>query len=150
MTIKNQEGASAVEFALIVPLLFILIFGIIEFSILLYNKAMITNASREGARAGIVFALNRPTESEIQTIVDNYATTHLINFDPSQTIITTARHFPGDTPPESAVDIDSGDSLEVTVQYTYDFLVFPNLAELVGGVFANIQNIEAVTIMRYE
>ena len=52
---KRQEGASAVEFAIILPLLLILVFGIIEFSILFYDKAMITNASREGARVGIVY-----------------------------------------------------------------------------------------------
>jgi Flp pilus assembly protein TadG len=33
-----------------------LLFGIIEFGIILYDKAMITNASREGARAGIVYS----------------------------------------------------------------------------------------------
>ena len=54
MKIKSENGASAVEFALVMPLLFVLIFGIIEFGIFLYDKAVITNASREGARAGVV------------------------------------------------------------------------------------------------
>lgn len=140
MTIKNQKGAAAVEFAFVLPLLLLLLFGIVEFSILFYNKAMITNASREGARAGIVFAETRLTQTEIKTIVDNYIVTHLINFNPSQspdTIITQT-------------GTASGDSLTVTVTYQYDFLVFPNLAQLVGGVFANIQTLEAVTVMRYE
>ena len=48
MKIKDQDGATVVEFALVLPLLVVFIFGIIEFSLLLYNKAMITNASREG------------------------------------------------------------------------------------------------------
>ena len=52
---KNQTGASAVEFAIVLPILVLLVFGIIEFSVALYDKAMITNASREGARAAIVF-----------------------------------------------------------------------------------------------
>ena len=50
--LKGNNGASAVEFAVVLPLL-VLPFGIIEFSLALYDKAMITNASREGARAGI-------------------------------------------------------------------------------------------------
>jgi Flp pilus assembly protein TadG len=54
MTIKNQKGASAVEFAIIAPLLFVLLFGIVEGGLALYNKAVITNACREGARDGIV------------------------------------------------------------------------------------------------
>ena len=48
--ITNQDGVAAVEFAIILPFLVILIFGMIEFSLVLYNKAMITNASRVGAR----------------------------------------------------------------------------------------------------
>ena len=163
MTIKNQKGAAAVEFAIILPLLLVLLFGIVEFSILFYNKAMITNASREGARAGIVFAPTRPLEADIKLVVSNYAATHLINFDPSQVLdmeTTPPKHTPaGGTSPEddtnvddaiSADIIDSGDSLKVTVKYTYDFLVFPNLAKLLGGSFAGIQNLKAVTVMRYE
>ena len=52
---KDQTGASAVEFAIILPLLVVFVFGIIEFGLIFYNKAMLTNASREAARAGIVF-----------------------------------------------------------------------------------------------
>ena len=157
MTIKNQKGASAVEFAIILPLLLVLLFGIVEFSILFYNKAMITNASREGARAGIVFAPTRPSETEIKAVVSNYAATHLINFNPSQVLDMDnppPKHTPAgsgtSTNVDDATSIESGDSLKVTVKYTYDFLVFPNLAKLLGGSFAGIQNLKAVTVMRYE
>ena len=54
--IKNQNGVALVEFGLILPLLILLLFGITEFSLLLYNKQVITNAAREGARAGIIIA----------------------------------------------------------------------------------------------
>ena len=159
MTIKNQKGAAAVEFAIILPLLLVLLFGIVEFSILFYNKAMITNASREGARAGIVFAETRLNESDICQVVTDYCQNYLINFDSSQ-ILDMDNPPPqhtdsgiGDSDVDDAISnglIDSGESLTVTVQYTYDFLVFPNLAQLAGGVFANIQTLEAVTVMRYE
>ena len=56
---KNQDGATVIEFALVAPLLFLLIFGIIEFGLLLFNKHVITTACREGARAGIVARENR-------------------------------------------------------------------------------------------
>jgi hypothetical protein len=49
----GQKGAAAVEFAVVLPLLVLLLFGSIEFGLLLYNQEVITNASREGARAGI-------------------------------------------------------------------------------------------------
>jgi Flp pilus assembly protein TadG len=146
MLIKNQKGASAVEFAIVLPLMLVLIFGIIEFSILFYNKAMITNASREGARAGIVFAVSRPSQADIQAIVDNYAANHLINFDPSQNLTTTAVWT--DTNGDTA--ISAGEPLTVTVNYTYKFLALPNIIALVRGSFSNTQPINAVTVMMYE
>jgi Flp pilus assembly protein TadG len=63
--LQSYRGASAVEFAIILPILILLVFGIIEFSLALYDKAMITNASREGARAGIVAQIPRVTDTEI-------------------------------------------------------------------------------------
>jgi Flp pilus assembly protein TadG len=54
--INNQNGAAMVEFAIVLPLLLILVFGIIEFSVMFYDKAMLTNATREGTRAAILYA----------------------------------------------------------------------------------------------
>jgi len=53
--LKLQTGANLVEFALVTPLLLMIVFGIADMSLALYDKAVITNASREGARAGMVF-----------------------------------------------------------------------------------------------
>jgi Flp pilus assembly protein TadG len=163
MIIKEQKGVAIVEFAIILPLLLVLMFGIIEFSILLFNKAMLTNASREGARAGIVFAPTRLSEADIKAVVNNYAATHLINFDSSQVLdmdTSPPQHTPsGGTSPGDDTDvddaistdiIDSGDSLTVTANYTYQFLLFPNILELIKGSFTNTISITAVSVMRYE
>lgn len=56
--INRQKGVAAVEFAIVAPLLFLLIFGIISYGIMLYNQALITNSTRTGARAGIVFSVS--------------------------------------------------------------------------------------------
>ncbi|MBW2643651.1 MAG: pilus assembly protein [Deltaproteobacteria bacterium] len=156
MIIKDQNGGSLIEFAIVLPLLAILIFGIIEFSILFYNKAMVTNAAREGARAGIVFAPVRPSEAELETIINNYAEAHLINFDQSQLLIKTFQHTDSDNTVRDVDDaitadvISSGEPLTVTLNYTYQFLVLPNVLELVKGSFTNTQLISAVSVMRYE
>ena len=55
---KNEKGASAVEFALILPILVILIFGIVEFGIAFNNYITITHAAREGARRAAVDLFN--------------------------------------------------------------------------------------------
>ena len=46
----SERGASAVEFAVIMPLLFLLIFGIFEFGRMYNTKVSLTGAVREGAR----------------------------------------------------------------------------------------------------
>ena len=52
--IKSEKGASAVEFALILPILIILVFGIVQFGIAYNNYIAITHAAREGARLAAV------------------------------------------------------------------------------------------------
>ena len=52
--IKNEKGASAVEFALILPILVMLVFGIFQFGIAYNNYITITHAAREGARLAAV------------------------------------------------------------------------------------------------
>ena len=51
---KNEQGASAVEFALVLPIFIMLIFGIFQFGIAFNNWIAITHAAREGARLAAV------------------------------------------------------------------------------------------------
>jgi Flp pilus assembly pilin Flp len=48
-----ERGASAVEFALILPLLLLVIAGVVDFGRALFTQVILTNAAREGARAAI-------------------------------------------------------------------------------------------------
>lgn len=132
---KSPNGTAAVEFALILPILVLLVFGIIEFSLLLYDKAVITNASREGARAGIVAQNPRVTGPQITDIVNKYCKNYLITFgatnDPG-TKITPGTNF--------------GDNLTVTVTYSYGFLVLPKFVTSITGPI----NLSATTVMKME
>lgn len=51
---KNDRGAAIIEFAIVLPVLVILVLGIIEFGWVLNGYITITGAAREGARAAIV------------------------------------------------------------------------------------------------
>jgi len=51
---KNQRGASAVEFAIILPVLVMILFGMFQFGIAYNNWIAITHAAREGARLAAV------------------------------------------------------------------------------------------------
>ena len=132
----RQRGAAAVEFAVILPLLVVLVFGMIEFGIMFYNKAVITNASREGARAGITGLTN----SQIETIVKDYSNTNLINLgNVSENDIDPM----GDPDDDMIISLDAQNDLTVRIEYGYDFL----LGSLLGFTKTTI---EARTVMRME
>jgi len=139
----SQKGAAAVEFALILLPLLILTFGFIEFGIYVYDKQVITNASREGARAGIVSTGGNPrvTPETIEQIVKDYAEERLITFgDPDTEPVLNPN-----PPVGYASDAAFGTDLAVTVQYDYSFFLLPNLAGI--GFDGHIQ---ATTVMKYE
>ncbi len=136
---RNRKGAAAVEFAVVLPLLVMLVFGIIEFSVALFDKAVITNASREGARVGILFRAERDggtEDAEIMDTVNTYIANNLITFgEPNNANVTIDRE-----------GFEVGDSLTVTVRYTYSYLVLPAFIE----AFASPVTLTGTTVMNME
>jgi Flp pilus assembly protein TadG len=132
-------GVTAVEFALVLPLLLIILFGIIEVAILLYDKSIITNASREAARSGVVLRKERLTEADIKAVAVDYAQGKLISFAPSQ---------PGDLAVTVAkpAQPQSQDILDVNVSYLYRGLGLGALLTVVTGPL----QISASAAMTYE
>lgn len=51
---NTDSGQELVEYALVLPLLLLITFGIIEFGLLFFQYSTIANAAREGARTGIL------------------------------------------------------------------------------------------------
>ncbi len=60
---RSQSGAVAVEFALLLPVLVVLLFGIVQFGITFNRQQGIHAAAREGARVG---SLPGTTSAEIE------------------------------------------------------------------------------------
>jgi hypothetical protein len=108
-TLKNQKGGAAIEFAIIIPLLVLLFVGICEIGLLLYNQAVITNASREGARAGIA----RADDNTVRQIVDTYCQDRLLRFGSDESPTTS---FMYDTGKPFQTDFS------VMITYNYYFL----------------------------
>jgi Flp pilus assembly protein TadG len=52
-TLGNQRGVAALEFALVAPILLLIVFATIEYGWYLTNWTVLTNAVAEGARAGV-------------------------------------------------------------------------------------------------
>ena len=54
MSSRGQDGAAAVEFALLLPLLVLLLFGFIQFGTAFNTRIQATNAAREAARLAVI------------------------------------------------------------------------------------------------
>jgi Flp pilus assembly protein TadG len=129
---RKQEGASLVEFSVLAPLFVVLMFGLVEFGLSLYSKGVLTNASREGARFGVVYTTPRKTTTEIRSRVQEYLTKS--GFTGTPTINVTGA---GGT---------SGSSLTVSVAYPYTFQVLPAFVCSLTGTL----NLTANTVMLME
>lgn len=52
--LKGENGQDIVEFALVLPILAALLFGIIDYGWIFINQARVANAAREGARFAVM------------------------------------------------------------------------------------------------
>ena len=140
MITTNHNGAVAVEFTIIFPLLLLVTFGIIELGLLLFNQQIITNAAREGARAGIVSRQERFQDADtvdVEAVVNSWLANNLITFGdtnmtpPRVEIIdrSTGNFAIWNTIVDDPDEPDDGPCndfecpLRVTVTYNYEFLV---------------------------
>ena len=125
--IKSEKGASAVEFALILPILIILVFGIFEFGIAFNNYITITHAAREGARIAAV-DLNNP---DLKNIIIERA--YPVPITPDDITIST---------PEGT---NIGDPVEVEITYAISITI-----PLVGSWDIPLKNKAIMRLEYYE
>lgn len=124
----DEQGQALLEFALVLPILLLLVFGIIEFGIIFFDNLVITQAAREGARVGVVGG----SDTEIRGIVEQSAGS--LDLSRMQIVID---------PDQSGRS--RGDSLKVEVYYNV-----PILTPIMGQLIPNPYPLEAAVIMRVE
>jgi Flp pilus assembly protein TadG len=130
----REAGTSIVEMAIVLPLLLLLVFAIGDFGIAYTRWVSLTNAAREGARAGVVF--REPcdagaVEDEIRATVSDFADSSGLD-DPIDIDIIGAC-------------LGTGTELRVTAIVPYNYLALSALAGLAPTV-----NLSARTVMRNE
>ncbi|WP_116137067.1 TadE/TadG family type IV pilus assembly protein [Trinickia diaoshuihuensis] len=133
----DERGVAALEFVLVFPFLMTILFGIVDTSLLLCDKAVITNASREAARAGVVVRVPQLSASEVSSVALDYAQNNLVTGGTSTTPAVTVDQSAGTSP---------GSPLKVTVTYSYHGLVL-------GSAFSSLTGpvtVSATTVMNYE
>lgn len=124
----REKGQAMVEFALVLPILLILLLGIVEFGQIYYSYMVIQNASRDGARYGSVWATN----TEINQIV--YDKTNQLK---QENLAITIQ-------PEPALR-KRGEQIKVQINYQV-----PLLTPMWNGLLPDPFPITAETVMRIE
>lgn len=126
---RERRGASAVEFAIVAPLFFLLVIGLIEFGRALMVQQVLTNASRVGARKAI--ALNVTTTQVIDATVE-YA--EGVSVDGVNVVVNPS--------PAAA---KTGEPITVTVSVPYE-----NVSWIPAPWFMNDTTLSASSVMRKE
>ena len=92
-----DRGASAVEFAILLPVLILILGGILEFGRMMYTQNIAVGAAREGARALAVGYTKGESDARVDGALFGYAGT-------GRQITTTAITAAGPTVKTSAAD----------------------------------------------
>ncbi|HEY3452396.1 MAG TPA: TadE family protein [Myxococcales bacterium] len=73
--LTRSRGASALEFALVLPLLLLLVMGILDWGYYFFAEQIVVNAAREGARAGSLATLDSAlAQAEATSVASEYLT----------------------------------------------------------------------------
>jgi len=74
---RDEEGAAALEFALVLPLLLLIVFAIISYGYMFSVRQALTQAAAEGARAAAVAPSNQSTAatSAVNNALSGYSMT---------------------------------------------------------------------------
>lgn len=117
---ENEQGAAAVEFALVLVPFLLLVFGMINFGVVFAQNLALNNAARQAARSGAVddggvtcadIDTNAREDSKSLALTDANIDDITVVIDPG---CSSGMPCEGSSP---------GDSVNVTLTYSSDFLV---------------------------
>lgn len=123
---RERRGAALVEFAVVAPVLFLLILGMIEFGRMVMVQQILTNASREGARRAI---LEDATAPEVESSVSDYLTSTSVS---GATVTVT---------PGTLAPLGFGDPVRVTVSVPFSQVSWVPVPWFLGGVTLTGQSV---------
>lgn len=127
---KQRRAAAVVEFAIVAPLFFLFVFGMVEYGRMVMVQQILTNASREGARQAV---LDGATASQVDVAVDDFL---------AQSSISGADITITPADPSTAA---FGDPVTVTVA-----IAFTEVSWLPSPMYLGAQELSASTTMRRE
>ena len=114
---SRERGAEAVEFALVVPIFILLVFGVVDFGWMINNDTIVNNASFEGARVGTFDAVSTNITADVTNGVLAYAGT--LDSSKIHTFVTCLN---ADGTACSSLVSASGGKVTVTVTYQHSWI----------------------------
>jgi Flp pilus assembly protein TadG len=136
----GESGAELIEFAVVFPLLLLVVLGIIDFGFLFQRYQVVTNAAREGARVSI---LPGYAAEDVEARVDQYLTAGGLTAALATTTVGAPQQLPVG---------GSGQCITVrpvTVSYPHEFSFVGGISGLFGAGFTNA-SLQATSTMRNE
>ena len=120
-SLRREDGAAAVEFAIVSTVLFLIVFGIIEFGRTYSQYEAFQGAAREGARRAAVGATLTQVQQAVTQAADPYTLTNSPSMDRSCTQDTVGQ----------PVTV----SWSQTFQISIPFMPPANVTRTIKGVF---------------
>lgn len=117
---RRSRGQALVEFALVFPIFFLILAGILDFGFLLYSRITLINATREGARSAVTQIDNAQGIPGLVTSTVTSNSSGLVSADLSVTT-TCVVHQQASCDFVSGGNPDpvSGDAVKVATTYVY-------------------------------
>ncbi|HYW78266.1 MAG TPA: TadE/TadG family type IV pilus assembly protein [Thermoguttaceae bacterium] len=147
---KRRRGAAAVEFAVVAPIFFLMIFGMIEFGRMIMVQQLLTNASREGARLAV---LDGSTMADVRTTVKDYLESVTVTGVTDGDIEIEAVKIDADSGAETVcADLASagyGGRVTVTITIPFDQVSWLSSPMIMDMIDENME-LSASTVMRRE
>ena len=120
---RNQRGQALVEFALVLPLVLILVISVFEFARAWNIQQVITDTARECARVAVIGSANDLTATDIQTAINATIDTAFTAaaIDPATATITT-----------NGLASGRGNNATVGISVPYQFVFLGPLMDLIS------------------
>jgi Flp pilus assembly protein TadG len=134
-----EDGAELVEFAVVAPVMLLVLLGIMDFGLLFQRYHVVTNAAREGARIAV---LPGYTAGDVEDRVMQFLTAAGLDEEATTTV-----------EPAVVVDIGEGPCLRmvpVTVTYPYPYSFIGGIASYFGSDEFTATTLQATATMRNE
>ena len=136
---NGEAGAELIEFALVFPLLLVVVLGIVDFAFLFQRYEVVTNASREGARVAVLPGYDA---TDVQVRVTDYVQAGGLPTNAGNpTIVVTPTTIPSGSGTWPATQVD--------VQFSHDYIFIDVITAWLGSGFSTV-TLQAQTTMRNE